>query len=61
MSLIMFSAEIEMAIHNLEHADAAYEWLFQKELIFQKRKVYNTKIECFHSIKQRSGQACKKY
>ena len=30
---------IEMAIHNLGHADAAYEWLFQKELIFQKRKV----------------------
>ena len=38
MSLIMFSAEIEMAIHNLEHADAAYEWLFQKEPVFHMMK-----------------------
>ena len=40
----IFAANCYCPIHNLEHADAAYEWLFQKELIFQKRKVYNTGI-----------------
>ena len=28
----------DLGIHNLEHADAAYEWLFQKEPVFHMMK-----------------------
>ncbi len=30
----IFAASCYCPIHNLEHADAAYEWLFQKETVF---------------------------
>ena len=29
----IFAASCYCPIHNLEHADAAYEWLFQKETV----------------------------
>lgn len=34
----IFAASCYCPIHNLEHADAAYEWLFQKEPIFHMTK-----------------------
>ena len=34
----IFAASCYCPIHNLEHADAAYEWLFQKEPVFHMMK-----------------------
>lgn len=34
----IFAASCYCPIHNLEHADAAYEWLFQKESVFHMMK-----------------------